>query len=114
METFFQELLALFAVGGLFQAFWFLTLLFWGRKAKEAIRILVKVNDDVDAPALIEALQRLSRSLIFCRDLRIWLVCPKGARAEELCRYLARHEAAVRVLSPEELDDEVKAFSEEL
>ena len=114
METFFQGLTALFAVAGLFAVFWNLILFFWGRKAKGALRILVKVDEDTDAAALTEELQRLSRSLIFCGDLRIWLVCPKGSNQEETCRYLARRETAVRVVFPEELSDEVHVFLEEL
>ncbi len=115
MEIVFQGLVALFALIGLFGVFWRLILLCVGEKMKrESLRILVKVQDETDPVALMEDLQKLSYSLIFCRDLRLWLVCPKGGKQEKLCRYLAQQNPLVRVLAPEQLKDETKAFWEEL
>lgn len=115
MEIIFQGLLALFAVIGLFCVFWRLILLFVGRNVKrESLRILVKVQEGTDPVALTEDLQKLSRSLIFCRDLRLWLICPKGSKQEKLCRWLARREDSVRVLAPEQLNAEFEAFWQEL
>ena len=115
MEIVFQGLLALFAVIGLFGVFWRLILLCVGQRMKrESLRILVKVQDETDLVALTEDLQKLSHSLIFCRDFRLWLICPKGSKQEELCRFLARRENSVRVLAPEQLNAEFEAFWEEL
>lgn len=115
MNYVFQALAALFAIIGLFETLWSLILFFTRRTAKgQPTRILVKTNEDTDPAFLAEDLNLLSDRLSHCNDLRIWLICPKQAPQEQICRFVAERDETVRVVTEEELQDEIKAFTNDL
>lgn len=114
MTTFLQILTAFFAVVGLFETLWQITLLFC-RKTKQgkAAQILIVTDEFTDPAFLAEDLRLLSNHLISQQSLRIWLICPPGAAQEKTCHHLAQQFDTVRVVSPEKLPDEVRALLEE-
>ena len=115
MTTFLQLITAFFAVVGVFETAWQLTLLFCRKAVKETtMQILITTNEHSDPAFLAEDLRILSNHLVTQNPLRIWLICPKGAPQEAVCRYLAQQNESVRIVTPEKLSDEVRAFAENL
>ena len=115
MNYVFQALTALFAIIGLFETLWSLIMLFTRRATKgQPTRILIKTNEHVDPAFLAEDLHLLSDRLSHCNDLRIWLICPKKAPQERICRFVAERDESVRVVTEEQLQDEIKAFTKDL
>ena len=115
MNILLQTLTAFFAVVGLFETAWQIILFFTRRATKgQQARIIIKTNEHTDPAFLAEDLNLLTNRLAACDDLRIWLICPNGAKQERICRYVAERNETVRVISPEKLPDEISAFSKDL
>ncbi len=115
MDVFFQTLLVVFALIGLFNTLWQIILFFTRKAAKnQRIRIVIDTNEDLDPASLVEDLHLLNSRFATCNDLRIWLLCPRGAKQERTCRYVAERDCSVRVIAPEQLQNEIKAFTENL
>lgn len=115
MVLLLQAVTAFFAVVGLFEVLWQGVLFFSCRALRgPRARILVETDAQTNPSFLIEDLRLLSGRLTACKNLRIWLLCPKGAPQEEICRYVAEHNEDVRVFSPEELPEEVDVFLRDL
>ena len=109
-----QAIVAFFTVVGLFETVWQLLLCFTRRALKaNRVQILVSTNETTDPAFLPADLEILKGRLTACQDLRIWLVCPKGAPQEEICRFVATREETVRVITPEELPEAVRIFEED-
>ena len=114
MILFFQALTAFLAVVGLFEASWQITLLFLRKSLRaQEVRILVKTDETTNPAFLAEDLRLLSTRLTACSRLQIWLVCQKGARQEQACRYTAERNEAIKIVSPEDLSEELQWFLEE-
>lgn len=110
-----QAVTAFFAVIGLFEVLWQCILFFTRRALKgQRARILVETDETSDPAFLAEDLRLLSGRLTACRDLKIWLICPKGAPQENICRHLARHNEDIRILPPEDLPTEAELFLQDL
>lgn len=110
-----QALTAFFAVIGLFEVCWQAILCFTRRSIKKSrARILVQTEEDTDPAFLAEDLRILSNRLTECRDLQVWLICPKQAKQEAYCRYIAERNEAVRIFPPEELNEEISLFLRDL
>ena len=115
MVLFLQAITAFFAVIGLFEVLWQCLLFFTCRALRgPRARILVETDEKTNPAFLMEDLHLLSGRLTACKNLRIWLLCPKGAPQEEICRYVAEHNESVRVFAPEELSEEVHLFLQDL
>lgn len=115
MDVLFQTLFAVFALIGLFNTLWQMILFFARKTAKgQKTCIIIETNEDLDPASLTEDLHLLGSRFAACDGLRIWLICPKGATQERTCRYVAERDRAVRVVTPEQLTDEIKAFTEDL
>lgn len=115
MTVLLQALTAFFAVVGLFEVAWQILLFFVRRSLHgKGTRILIKTDQTTDPAFLEEDLRILSNRLTACRDLQVWLICPKGAPQEEACRYAARHNEAIRMITPEDLPEKIQLFSEDL
>ena len=110
-----QALTAFFAVIGLFEVCWQIILFFTRRSVKDMrVRILVQTDETADPAFLAEDLRILSNRLAVCRDPQLWLICPKQAEQEAYCRYIAARNETVRIVSPEELGEEVSLFLQDL
>ena len=108
-----QAIVAFFTVVGLFETVWQILLCFTRRALKASrVQILVSTNETTDPAFLPADLEILKSRLTTCQSLRVWLICPKGAPQEEICRFVAKREEAVRVITPEELPEAVKIFEE--
>jgi hypothetical protein len=114
MIFFLQAIVAFFTVVGLFETVWQI-LLFFTRRALKAncVRILVSTDETTDPAFLPADLDLLKNRLTACRNLQVWLICPKGAPQEKICRFVAEQDESVRVVTPEELPEAVEIFSEE-
>lgn len=115
MEILLQALTAFFAVVGLFETVWQI-LLFFTRKSLKGhrTRIIIETHDTTDPAFLMEDLRLLSNRLTVCKDLRVWLLCPPGAKQESTCRYVADRNPSVRVFPAKKLPDEIDAFLKDL
>lgn len=114
MTTFLQMLTALFAVVGLFETVWQITLRMFRKEKKGKSAQLILVTDETTDPAfLAEDLRILSNHLTTKEPLRIWLVCPSGAPQERVCRHVAQQFDTIRIVAPDRLTEEVRAFVEE-
>ncbi len=115
MTILLQALTAFFAVIGLFEVIWQIILFFTRRSVKgKRTRILIETDERTDPAFLAEDLHLLTNRLTACSDVKIWLICPSGAKQERICRYVAERDPAVRIIPPERLEEEVRAFSEDL
>lgn len=115
MTVLLQALTAFFAVIGVFETIWQIILFFTRKSVKgQQTRILIKTDESTDPAFLAEDLRLLENRVAVCDDLRIWLLCPPGAKQERICRYVAERNEAVRVIPPDRLSDEIEAFTEDL
>ncbi len=115
MMTFLQLVTAFFAVVGLFETVWQIAMLFLRNSARKTpIQIVISTDETTDPTFLSEDLRLLTGHLSKGENLRIWLVCPDGAPQEPVCRYFAQTVDCLRVVTPESLPDEVRAFAENL
>ena len=114
MFFFLQVLVAFFTVVGLFETVWQI-LLFFTRRALKAnrVQILVSTNESTDPAFLPNDLYLMKNRLTACRDLRVWLICPKGAPQEKICRFVAERDETVRIVTPEDLSAAVELFAED-
>ena len=114
MIFFLQALVAFFTVVGLFETTWQI-LLFFTRRALKAncVQILVSTDETTDPAFLPADLHLLKNRLTACRNLRVWLICPKGAPQEKICRFVAERDETVRTVTPEDLPEAVKLFEED-
>ena len=71
-------------------------------------------DENTDPAFLAEDLRILSNHLTTKQPLRIWLICPPGAPQEQACRHAAQQFDSVRMVAPDRLSEEVRAFAEEL
>ena len=110
-----QALTAFFAVVGLFETAWQILLLFTRRSVRgKRTQIIIETDESTDPAFLLEDLRLLENRLTACRKPRVWLICPKGAKQETVCRYVAERNETVRVVSPQRLKEEIDAFVNEL
>lgn len=115
MTTFLQMLTAFFAVIGLFETVWQILLFFARRKTpKVPIQIIIPTNEETDPAFLSEDLRLLTNHLSTGKNLRIWLICGAGEKQEKICRFVAQNNDSVRIISPENLANEVRALAENL
>ena len=115
MTTFLQMLTALFAVIGLFETVWQVLLFFARHKtAGMPIQIIVPTHKESDPAFLTEDVRLLTNHLSAGSQPRIWLICNGGEPQEKICRYVANSHDNVRVVSPQNLAEEVRAFAENL
>lgn len=111
MNIILQALTAFFAVIGLFETLWQLLLYFTGRSLHgQRTRILVETDNETDPAFLPEDLRLLRNRLTACKDTQVWLICPKGAKQEQTCRYIAERDEHIRTVPPEDLPDAIEAF----
>ena len=115
MDILLRALTAFFAVVGLFETVWQVILFFTRRSAKgQQTRILIKTNEHTDPAFLEEDLHLLVNRMTACSDVLVWLICPKGAPQERICRYVAERNEHVRIIPPEQIQDETTAFLKDL
>lgn len=114
MIFFLQAIVAFFTVVGLFETVWQI-LLFFTRRALKAncVQILVSTDETTDPAFLLTDLQILKGRFTACRSLRVWLICPKGAPQEKICRFVAERDESVRVVTPEEVPEAIELFSKD-
>ena len=109
MIFFLQAIVAFFTVVGLFETVWQI-LLFFTRRALKAncVQILVSTDEATDPAFLLADLQTLKGRFTACRNLRVWLICPKGAPQEKICRFVAERDEAVQIISPDEIPEAIE------
>lgn len=115
MTTFLQAVTAFFAVVGLFETAWQIVLFCFKKTKKgKSAQLLIFTDETTDPLFLAEDLRILSNHLTTKQPLRIWLICPTGAPQEKICRHAAQQFDSVRIVAPDSLSEEVRAFAEEL
>ena len=114
MILFLQAVVAFFTVVGLFETVWQILLCFTRHSLKaNRVQILVSTDETTDPAFLPADLHLLKNRLTACRNLRVWLICPKGAPQEKICRFVADRDESVRIVTPEELPEAVELFEED-
>ena len=110
-----QAATAFLAVVGLFEVLW-QCILFFTRRSLRAprTRILVETDENTNPAFLSEDLRILAGRLTACKNLQIWLLCPKGAPQENICRYVAERDENVSLLSPRDLPEEIDLFLQDV
>ena len=113
MIFFLQALVAFFTVVGLFETVWQILLCFTRRALKaNRVRIFVSTDETTDPAFLPADLEVLRGRLTACQNLQIFLLCPKGAPQEEICRFVAEQDPAIEILTPEEAAETLSDFWE--